>query len=90
MKRTKQLRLVRQDEQISIRAVLLGEDGDVEYIGDEAYQFTSTDIDKLLKLHGEAALCFKRPILTVKTKRGVGGKMQALTFEPEEEYWETE
>ena len=89
MKHIKQLRLVRQDEHISIRVVLLNDDGDVVHIGDEAYQFTSTDIDKLILLHEEACLCFKRPILHVPSKRGKhSGKMEALTFEPDE--WEGE
>lgn len=88
MKHNKQLRLVRQDENISIRVVLLNDDGDVVHIGDEAYQFTSTDIDKLILLHEEASLCFKRPVLSVPSKRGKhSGKLEALTFEPEEE-WE--
>jgi hypothetical protein len=85
-KTNKQLRLVRQDGSVSIRVVLLDDNDEVVHIGSEPFSFSANDIEKLLLMHGEAALCFKKPILTQPTKRGNAGKMEALTFEPED--WE--
>lgn len=81
----KQLRLIRQDGNISLRIVLVDNDGDIVHIGDEPFQFTSPDIDKLIQLHSEASLCFTRPIITIPTKRGTKGKTLNWTWPAQEE-----
>lgn len=85
----KQLRLVRQDGLTSLRIVLVDSEENVVHIGDEPFQFTAPDIEKLMTLHSEAALCFSKPILTIPTKRGTKGKSLEWTWpEQEEEEYE--
>lgn len=81
MKHNKQIRLVRQDGNTSLRIVLVDNDGEIVHVGEEPLQFTAPDIDRLLALYQDAVLCFNLPIITVPAKKKSGTSSALLSWD---------